>query len=59
MIVGTLKLRFVLRESHSLKDKRRVIRSLKDALAGRRLMGTEFGIQKAPPPSPSPARGKR
>jgi hypothetical protein len=35
MIVGTLKLRFVLRESHSLKDKRRVIRSLKDTLSNR------------------------
>jgi hypothetical protein len=35
MIVGTLKLRFVLRESHSLKDKRRVIRSLKDTLANK------------------------
>jgi len=35
MIVGTLKLRLLLRESHSLKDKRRVLRSLKDTL-GRR-----------------------
>ena len=35
MIVGTLKLRFVLRESHSLKDKRRVIKSLKDTLANK------------------------
>lgn len=35
MIVGTLKLRFVLRASHSLKDKRRVIRSLKDTLANK------------------------
>jgi uncharacterized protein YlxP (DUF503 family) len=35
MIVGTLKLRFVLRESHSLKDKRRVIRSLKDTLSNK------------------------
>ena len=32
MIVGTLKMRFVLRESHSLKDKRSVIRSLKSIL---------------------------
>jgi hypothetical protein len=35
MIVGTLKLRFVLRDSHSLKDKRRVLRSLKDTLSGK------------------------
>lgn len=35
MIVGTLKMRFVLRESHSLKDKRRVIRSLKDTLSNK------------------------
>ena len=35
MIVGTLKLRFVLRESHSLKDKRRAIKSLKDTLANK------------------------
>lgn len=35
MIVGTLKLRFVLRESHSLKDKRRVLKSLKDTLANK------------------------
>jgi uncharacterized protein YlxP (DUF503 family) len=32
MIVGTLRMRFVLRESHSLKDKRSVIRSLKSTL---------------------------
>jgi hypothetical protein len=35
MIVGTLKLRLVLRGSHSLKDKRRVIKSLKDTIANR------------------------
>ena len=35
MIVGTLKLRLVLRESHSLKDKRRVLKSLKDTLANK------------------------
>ncbi len=29
MIVGTLRIRLLLREAHSLKDKRRVIRSLK------------------------------
>ena len=35
MIVGTLKIRLVLRESHSLKDKRRVLRSLKDTLSNK------------------------
>ena len=35
MIVGTLKVRLVLRESHSLKDKRRVIKSLKDTLSNK------------------------
>jgi len=35
VIVGTLRLRLVLRESHSLKDKRRVLRSLKDTLANK------------------------
>ena len=35
MIVGTLKIRLVLRESHSLKDKRRVIKSLKDTLSNK------------------------
>ena len=35
MIVGTLRLRLVLRESHSLKDKRRVIKSLKDTLSNK------------------------
>ena len=35
MIVGTLKLRFVLRDSHSLKDKRRVIKGLKDTLSNK------------------------
>jgi uncharacterized protein YlxP (DUF503 family) len=35
VIVGTLKLRLVLRESHSLKDKRRVLKSLKDTLANK------------------------
>ena len=29
MIVGTLRVRLLLRDAHSLKDKRRVIRSLK------------------------------
>lgn len=32
MIVGTLKLRFLIRESRSLKDKRRVVKSIKDRL---------------------------
>jgi uncharacterized protein YlxP (DUF503 family) len=35
MIVGTLKLRLLLREAHSLKDKRRVLRSLKDTLSNK------------------------
>ena len=35
MLVGTLKLRLVLRESHSLKDKRRVLKSLKDTLSNK------------------------
>ena len=30
MVVGTLEIRLVLRGSHSLKDKRRVVKSLKD-----------------------------
>ncbi len=32
MIVGTLKVRLALRDCHSLKEKRRVIKSLKDTL---------------------------
>jgi uncharacterized protein YlxP (DUF503 family) len=35
MIVGTLKMRLLLRDCHSLKDKRRVLRSLKDTLHGK------------------------
>ena len=35
MIIGTLKLRLLLRDSHSLKDKRRVLRSLKDHLSNK------------------------
>lgn len=35
MIVGTLRLRLVLRGAHSLKDKRRVIKSLKDRMANK------------------------
>ena len=30
MIVGTLKLRLLIRESRSLKEKRRVVKSIKD-----------------------------
>ena len=32
MIVGTLKLRLIVRESRSLKDKRRVLSSIKDRI---------------------------
>lgn len=32
MVVGTLTIQFVLREAHSLKDKRQVIKSIKDRL---------------------------
>jgi len=32
MIVGTLKVRLLLRESRSLKDKRQVVKSIKDRL---------------------------
>jgi len=32
VIVGTLKVRLALRDCHSLKEKRRVIKSLKDTL---------------------------
>ena len=35
MTVGTLRLRLMIRASHSLKDKRRVIRSLKDRIRNR------------------------
>ena len=33
MIVGTLEVRLAVREARSLKDKRRIIRSLKDRIA--------------------------
>jgi uncharacterized protein len=33
MIVGTLVIRLVLRDAHSLKDKRHVLKSLKDRLS--------------------------
>jgi uncharacterized protein len=32
MIVGTLQVRFLLREARTLKDKRQVIKSIKDRL---------------------------
>jgi uncharacterized protein len=32
MIVGTLRVRLLLRESRTLKDKRQVVRSIKDRL---------------------------
>ncbi|MHC4605895.1 MAG: DUF503 domain-containing protein [Planctomycetota bacterium] len=35
MIIGTLRLRLFLRGAHSLKEKRRVVRSLKDHLSNK------------------------
>jgi uncharacterized protein YlxP (DUF503 family) len=35
MIVGVLRISLLLRESHSLKDKRRVVKSLKDRVRAR------------------------
>ncbi|HZY87297.1 MAG TPA: DUF503 domain-containing protein [Gemmataceae bacterium] len=35
MIVGSLRVRLLLRESRSLKDKRQVVQSVKDRLRGR------------------------
>jgi uncharacterized protein YlxP (DUF503 family) len=35
MIVGSLRVRLLLRESRSLKDKRQVVRSVKDRLRNR------------------------
>ena len=35
MIVGVLKVSLLLRESHSLKDKRRVVRSIRDRVISR------------------------
>jgi uncharacterized protein YlxP (DUF503 family) len=32
MVVGTLRVRFLLREARSLKDKRQVVQSIKDRL---------------------------
>lgn len=35
MVVGTLRARFLLRGAHSLKEKRRVLRSIKDRVRGK------------------------
>ena len=35
MIVGTLQVRLMIRESRSLKDKRQVVKSIKDKLSNR------------------------
>ena len=35
MVVGVLEFRILIRESHSLKDKRRAVKSLKDRIAHR------------------------
>jgi uncharacterized protein YlxP (DUF503 family) len=35
MIVGSLRVRLLVRESYSLKDKRQVVRSIKDRLHNR------------------------
>jgi uncharacterized protein YlxP (DUF503 family) len=35
MIVGSLRVRLLLRESRSLKDKRQVVKSIKDRLTNR------------------------
>ena len=35
MIIGTLRIRLVLRDAHSLKDKRHVVKSIKDRLANK------------------------
>jgi len=35
MIVGSLRVRLLIRESRSLKDKRQVVRSIKDRLRNR------------------------
>lgn len=35
MVIGVLNVRLVMREAHSLKDRRRVIKSLKDRLRNR------------------------
>jgi hypothetical protein len=35
VIVGTLKMQLLIRESRSLKDKRRIVRSIKDRIRNR------------------------
>jgi uncharacterized protein len=35
MIVGTLRVRLLIREARTLKDKRQVVKSIKDRLANR------------------------
>ena len=35
MVIGVLNVRLAIRESHSLKDRRRVVKSLKDRLRNR------------------------
>ena len=35
MVIGTLRIRLVLRGARSLKDKRRVVKGLKDRLRGK------------------------
>ncbi len=46
MIVGTLYIKLMIREARSLKDKRRVIRSLKDNLRNRfNISVAEIGTQ--------------
>ena len=35
MIVGTLQIRLVIRGAHSLKDKRQVLKSIKDRLSNK------------------------
>ena len=41
MIVGTLQIRIVIRGAHSLKDKRHVLKSIKDRL------GNKFNVSVA------------
>jgi uncharacterized protein YlxP (DUF503 family) len=35
VVVGSLEVRILIRESHSLKDRRRVVKSLKDRIRGK------------------------
>lgn len=41
MVIGSLRVRLLLRESRSLKDKRQVVRSIKDRLRN------DFGVSVA------------